>query len=640
MPRSYQIIPQNSFPTEETYVNDNTIVTPLYNDTSSNLVSFLFVVSSPKGKDGVMQVINGQQEFVDKIGIGPFSLYGQPLLTAYAVASTGNASINILRVADADARYSNATLCALYRINEETGAMEVKFHVETSDALASLDNIEDAYTAADAPVEGWTEVKLFTVAALGRGKYGNNYQIRLSSLKTSDRENDFKNYTFEVYEAGKSIDQKESFHVCFSENALVGETSYYADSRIMDPVTGSEYIKFVSYPEGFQELVNVYAGVVKTHNETEGNAAVTTFTIDDIDIFGGMDKYTKNKMALYSVITDVETDAEIVNPFGVDSYPDIILGGGNDGKLDEAYDYTNQKDAQGNPITRESLLTELYEKAFSGELDPMIKSKNKFPTSIIPDCNYPATVKNLIHALNDTRGDSIALFDAGTSILTHASVAETCKTLFGNFVGTYESVDAYCGKIRDPYNKKVVTVTSTYALCLLYASQFRTMNGKHMPLADNEFGNLYDVFIENTVYPVFDEDIHANEMNELVDERINFARMDANMAVKRATQTTRQVQLSMLSELNNCFILKDVKRAMERMCATKRYQFSEADDIVRFNKDAEQVASKFNGQVRSITAAFGQNDYEAEMSIVHLYVTIVNKNIVKTTIIEIDVNRA
>ena len=173
----------------------------------------------------------------------------------------------------------------------------------------------------------------------------------------------------------------------------------------------------------------------------------------------------------------------------------------------------------------------------------------------------------------------------------------------------------------------------------MYASQFRTMNGKHMPLADNEYGHLYDVFLENTVYPVFDEDIHATEMNELVDQRINFARLDASMSVKRATQTTRQQKLSMLSELNNCFILKDVKRAMEKMCAENRFQFADPSDINRFNKKAEDIANRFNGQVKSISASFGQNAWETEMSIVHLYVTIVNRNIVKTTIIEIDVNR-
>lgn len=653
MPRPYQIIPQNSFPTEETYVNDNTVVTPIYSDSSSDTVSFLIATASPKGIDSVVQTIRGQQEFVDKIGIGPFSLYGQPLLTAYGIASTGNATLHVLRVVDDAAKYANVTICAKYLYDNLKGSTTVKFVAHTStDPLGNLEDLADSYKPSAEPDEdGYTEVKLFSVAVRGKGSYGNKFQIRLSTLKNPDRENDFKNYSFEIHEAGKFVEQKEAFHICFSENAIVGETSYFADSVIMDPINGSEYITFVSYPEGFQKIVDVYnQGVAQFNSYIESGAGphpiypsithIDEASVDSFDFFGSIDKITKEAIPLYTIDTDVSTDATVVSPYGVDGSPDIFLSGGDDGKLAENYDFSAEVDSEGNPITRQDVLNALYVKAYGEKIDPMIVSKNKFPTTFIPDCNFPQEVKMLIHALNEKRTDSIALFDAGTLINTHQSVFDTCKAYFNNCVSRDESVDAYCGKVRDPYNKKLVTVTSVYALCLMYASQFRVVSGKHVPLADNAYGHLYDVFIQNTIYPVFDEDIHTDMMNELIDERINFARMDATMSVKRATQTTRQVQKSVLSELNCALILKDVKRAMEKMCATHRYNFADADDIVRFNKDAEYVTNRFSNQVTSITAYFDQNDYEASMNYIHLYVTIVNKNIVKTTIIEIDVNRA
>ena len=648
MPRPYQIIPQNAFPTEETYVNDNTVVTPIYSDTSSDTVSFLIVTASPKGIDSVVQTINSQQEFVDKIGIGPFSLYGQPLLTAYSIAATGNAKLHILRVVDDAAKYANVTVCAKYLFNSEDRCLHVKFVTHTStEALSNLEELAASYTPSDTPDdEGYTEVKLFSVAARGKGSYGNKFQIRLAPLKNPDRENDFKNYSFEVHESGKFVDQKEAFHVCFSENAIVGETSYYADSVIMDPTNGSEYITFVSYPEGFEALINYHEYAIKANNMRaeageEGVTILPITSIDSFDFFGGVDKMTKEAIPLYVIDTDVSTDDTVISPYGVDGYPDIFLSGGDDGKLAENYDFSAEVvEEGGTPLTRQDILNDLYVKAYGEKIDPMIVSKNKFPTTFIPDCNFPQEVKMLIHALNEKRTDSIALLDAGTLIRTHQSVFDTCKAYFNNCVSTYEAVDAYAGKVRDPYNKKIVTVTSVYALCLMYASQFRIVSGKHVPLADNAYGHLYDVFLQNTIYPVFDEDIHADMMNDLIDERINFARMDATMSVKRATQTTRQVQKSALSELNCALILKDVKRAMEKMCATHRYNFSDSDDIIRFNKDAEYVTSRFSSQVTSITAYFDQNDYEASMNYIHLYVTIVNRNIVKTTIIEIDVNRA
>ena len=76
------------------------------------------------------------------------------------------------------------------------------------------------------------------------------------------------------------------------------------------------------------------------------------------------------------------------------------------------------------------------------------------------------------------------------------------------------------------------------------------------------------------------------------------------------------------------------------MCDEYQYNFSEPEDIIRFNKDAESVLSQFEGtQVRSIEASFDKNDWEAERGILHLYVSLEHKDLVKTTIIEIDVNR-
>ena len=190
MPRNYQIIPKNNFPTEEVYVNDNTTVSTQLMQNADGTTSYLLVVASPKGRDGIVQKItNGQAEFMDKIGLGPFSLYGQPLLTAYSLACTGKATLNILRVAAKDATYANIHVCAKYKVNE-VGEMTVKFVAKPStEALTRVDLLGSAYTAPTSPdSDGYTEVKLFSVAALGRGIYGNNYRFNIESLTQQDRE--------------------------------------------------------------------------------------------------------------------------------------------------------------------------------------------------------------------------------------------------------------------------------------------------------------------------------------------------------------------------------------------------------------------------------------------------------------------
>lgn len=630
MPKPYQIILKNNFPTEEVHVNDNTIVSSSAASVSSE-TSYLMVVASPKGRDGVLQTIKGQGEFLDKIGLGPFSLYGQPLLTAYTLASTGRATLHLLRVMPSDATYATVHVCAAYKVDED-GKMTVRFYARNPETpLANIEALDTAYEPAVEPdaTDGFTEVKLFSMACLGRGVYGNAYQFRIDKLATADRENAFKNYAFEIYETDGGASLKESFQVCFSEDALVGTTTYFADSVIMAPSGGSQFIKFVSYPENFQQIADVYAGVIKTWNEAHPDTQYTEFTINDIDILLGCDKYNKQKaMPLYTI--DTTTEGTINLQGSTDGLPSFSLVGGTDGSLS----------ASTAAATRKDTLEGLYLQAYTGEIDPMIYSKNKFPTVILPDANFPANVKAAIHALGEKRGDCITLLDAGTGITTHSALITSVNNMCGNFNGTYESVDAYAGKVRDPYNQKIVTVTSVHALCVLYANTFYTQGGKHVPVADNDFGNLNDVFLANTIYPVFDEDIHEEIMNDMIDEHINFARSNALGEIHRSTQDTRQIQKSVLSELNNTFIVKDVKRAMERLTASNRYDFAEPDDLARFESDANIVVAQYSSQVRSISASYGQSEYEATYNIVHLYIELVCRNIVKSTIIEIDVNRS
>ena len=187
---------------------------------------------------------------------------------------------------------------------------------------------------------------------------------------------------------------------------------------------------------------------------------------------------------------------------------------------------------------------------------------------------------------------------------------------------------------------KVVTVTSTYWMAPAYANHIASYGGKHVPMAGNVYG-VIDGYIKNSIYPVFDEDIDADLMDELVDNNINFARLNCNQEYIRAIQNTRDDILSNLTELNNVLVLLDIKRDCEKLCTTIEYNFSEPTDIERFNTACETILLNYqDAQVRSIAAHFDKNDWEAERGIIHLYVEMVHKDLVKTSIIEIDVNRS
>jgi len=620
MPQNSQIIPSHLYPHEMVVVNDNTTYTPVVSDEANDSVKMLFVFASPKGRDNVIQTIDGGlSQFLSEYGQGSFSLYGQPYLNAYAAFATGNIVGHCLRVTPADASYAYSNLVALYKV-DENGKMTVKFKTRAVEAeLTDLDELESLYNApaeviAEGDDAGFTEVKLFSVAALGKGVYGRKLLYGISSNAGGDKENSYKNYVFTVYENFASLTKKEAFAVCFNEDALVGDASLFADGVVNDPDNGSTRIKLVSYQEGFEQLFKAY----KDANPD------TILTVDDFDPLLGINKFSKAAITNYEI--DTTSDDVVV----MNSLSGIALEGGSDGAFDESTD----------EATRTAALEAAYLAAFSGETDPLIKSKNRYPANLILDANFPIETKQAIAALTEARKDCMCVLDCGTGIKTKASVVTYVKNNLASYANhRNEMIDAICGKIRDPYSKKIVTVTDTFLLASGYPIHWTAFNGKHVPFAGNNYG-VIDGFIKNSIYPVFDEDLDSELMDELCEERINFARINARQDIIRATQTTRQKISSNLSEANNVFVLLDIKRDCEKLCASYQYNFSEMSDIARFNKDAETVLANYaDAQVRSIEARFDKNDWEAERGILHLYIEMEHKDLVKTTIIEIDVNR-
>lgn len=687
MPQAGQIIPDHLYPHNKVVVHDNTEYKTILPEEADDSNKMLFVFASPKGIDNKIRTIEGgQKEFVDKYGIGPFSLYGQPYLNAYAALGTGNIVAHCLRVSAPNANYSYVSIDLLYKV-DETGNMVIKFKKNTEGGiLTDLEDISyenwtpdggatppvppgpgvdaeeisreeidevlalmgksksesfartmaleegtDTETDTETPDggdsgttdtpttpttdEGYTRIPFMTVACIGKGVYGRKLRFTFSNNAGSDKENDFKNYILCIYEDEGTLTLKDQFAVCLSEYAIVNGRSLFIDGVVNDPDTGSDWVQVVSNSRALEEVFKAY----KDANPD------TEFTVDDFDPILGINKHVRNGAIPNLVIDTMSEDIIALN-----SITGIPLEGGSDGDFDETVD----------PATREAALDAAYLRAFNKEIDPSIGSKNRFPTHLMLDANYKPNIKQALSAMCDKRGDCAYVLDCGTGIKTKRAPLTYAMNNLDDFVTNRNAqVDAICGKIRDPYSKKIVTVTGTYLLAMAYPNSWALNGGKHVPVAGNQFG-VIDGFIKNSIYPVYDEDLDSDVMDELCEARINFARINSRQKIVRATQTTRQTITSNLSEANNVMILLDIKRDCELLCDLYQYNFSEMSDIARFNKDAESVLYDYrNQQVRKIEASFDKNDWEAERGILHLYVEMEHKDLVKTSIIEIDVNR-
>lgn len=629
MPVSYQIIPEHVYPHQHVQINDNTEVSRTYSSVSSDVTALLCVFASPKGRDNkVLTIEDGSQGFINEYGIGPFSLYGQPLMNAYAAAMSGACTLHCMRVTPEDASYSNVTLIAKYKVDagdDDQNKLTIMYYAKSSDGeLSTLDDLDACCNVSGTPDEGgFTSVKLLTVGCLGKGAYGKNLRFRITSDRTSDKDNDFKNYFFGVYDNTNGMIQKEQFNVVFNSDATYSNVSLFAEDVINDSASGSTQLKIASFDEGFKALYDAY----KTVNPD------CTLSCAEFDPFFGLDKNTRTALPNLDIKSDADADPAAAGEtaISVSSTTGVALLGGSDGSLA----------ADADPTERQNALNNLYLSAYNGTLDPQIKSKNRFPTTFIMDANFTKDVKLAIANLAIKRGDCMAMLDCGTGITTKASVKAYVDENFGSSVNNrVVCIEPYCMKVRDPYTSKAVTVTSTYWLSSRYPVHIQEWNGKHRPLAGNTFG-IIDGYIRDSVYPVFDEDLDSTVMDELAEAHINFAKYNANQVVVRAMQDTKQTKQTNLSEQNNVLILLDIKRDCERLCAAYEYDFSEPTDIARFNTDVEIIAARYrDAQVRSINAYFDKNNWESERNILHLYVEMVHKDLVKITIIEIDVNRS
>ena len=621
----YQILPSGSMlrPKQEVHINDNTEVVNDLPAGGGTVTSGLFVFSSPKGRDReIITIKNGLAEFVEEYGIGPFSIYGQPLLNAYnaaKAASGSNAMLHCLRVTAGDAAYSTATLIAKYKVAE--GAMSVQYVVKPSDAdVTDLNDLETCCTVDGAENEdGYKAVKLFTIAYCGRGAYGKNIRFRLTTDKTTDKNNDYKNYNFQIYRNETVLEQVENFSVTFVPDAVYAGASVYAEDMLNDSVNGSAVVNIYVDPTGFKALYDAYLTAQPN----------TTFTMNDFDALLGIDKYTRGAIPGLTIEAAEEVSvAAGETAVDLSASTGIALMGGSDGALAE----TN--------ADRKAALDALYLSAFSGTVDENIRSKNRFPTTFIFDANHNVETKLAILALATQRTDCAAVLDFGLDIATKASVGTYYDA---NFEGVIDSrvcsLEPYCMKVRDPYTQKTVVVTSTYWMAAEYFSHINAWNGKHRPLAGNRFG-IISGYVNNSVYPVFDDDLDATLMDELAEKHCNIAKYNSDQNVVRSMQNTAQSKMTALTELSNVLVLLDIKRDCERLCAQFEYDFAEIEDIARFNVSLSTITDKYAGaQVRSISAHFDKNEWEAARGILHLYVEMVHKDLVKTTIIEIDVNR-
>nr|DAJ14197.1 MAG TPA: tail sheath protein [Myoviridae sp. ctNPX13] len=268
MPRTGQIIPEWIQPHEAVYINDNTFFEDYTADNSGP--TFLCVFTSPKGRNQ-LQLKKSFTDFVNEYGLPDYQTYGQAMYMPYVALFTGNAKAQCLRVTADNATYAHFIQTVSYKV--EAGKLKLKFETFKRDDVTDLNMLEIYANAMSTnPVSGteeekaaeWKRRPLFSFAALGPGKYGRDFRIRVTHDRNADRDNEYKNYRVELISTEKGTKKLESYNVCFYIDALDPNTQItnYIDDVINDEGgKGSSRVSVKFYYDTLLEVFNEYKKV-------------------------------------------------------------------------------------------------------------------------------------------------------------------------------------------------------------------------------------------------------------------------------------------------------------------------------------------------------------------------------------------
>ena len=127
---------------------------------------------------------------------------------------------------------------------------------------------------------------------------------------------------------------------------------------------------------------------------------------------------------------------------------------------------------------------------------------------------------------------------------------------------------------------------------------------------------------------------------KLYKARINYWEItDEGRCVHRCCQNTRQRDASALLEENNVRILNTLKKNLEKSIAGTHYEWNEPAVRKGFTDAHMQIYKPWIGtMVQDLSIYFEANEWERKRMIMHCYVSVKFRDIIKRIILEININ--
>ena len=610
------IILEYNHPYIKTVIYDNSAPTLEVPEVDDG-VKFLNVIQSSKGQDGVFLKFKNTEEFIEEYGTPNYKLHGQPIYNAYAALKSREANIYCMRVMPNDALVANMILLAKYKVNNDNPdnpKMIIKHEIVSYPGLNNRDDFEyivEDYNVMEEDEDGFKVVPLLGFYALGRGAYGNNLRLRLSSMVDKRSTISFKTYRLEIMEMDKALTVKENFQASLYEDAVANNISFFYEDIVNDAEDGSRKLNMYVNPNALEAMFDTYVAEINPS---------TKMTIGFFDPLFGVNRDLSPIEGL-----EVQLDESFVS---IDQLEGVALENGSDGALtikpDESID---------DQLRREDVVNQMYLDAYNGVTNSVIGSKRRMPVRFMLDAGYSNEVKRAMVNLALKRYDAFLHLDSGF-LSTPTELVYWGQEMY-DINDRIISKNGQHWQIRDPFSGKRVRVTHTYLLANLLPHHIYGI-GDHVPMVGEKYAKLTG-HVKNTLMPIIDGD-DLELKDDLYDLRVNYIEAIDEQTFIRATQQTSQQEETDCSEENNVYMLLNMKRIVERKMQSLLYNFAEPEDRVRFADEAENALRFYKEKVRGFQIKFAMSPYEEERSILHCYLDVVFKTIAKRGVIEINIH--
>lgn len=655
MAQTIQIVPKHSFPYVETVINDYTLVndSPISNVSSETSVRYIYPFVSSKGIDNKFIRKRTRAEIVSAYGETNYKKYGQPLMQALEAASAPNTEVWCMRVMPEDAAYAHNIISAYYKAETSADvekASERRFRIkyvpkasstpvftvnELLEKAAELDGVAVEGVYVDS--EGYTQIPgVVTLYSAGRGKYGNNYRVRISQELYYEKDYGIKYYNFEVLSTEAGLTKEASYVGSMVTSAKYNQATLIND--ILEDVDDGIVPVYINVDEdAVEDLYNAYvdwttalvADLKLELEATEGDEAKSAITalineasnvpaLDEFDAFlGNKVASSINKMSLVEIAKE-SSDASVV---AWDSVMGVKLSAGSDGAFETNLEAASEK---------------CYKNAFSGVYDKRILTPKRIKANALWDANYPMSVKKSMADLALLRNDALCYLDCGIMNSFGTTELNNMITDYSVFDNHKISKNVHHYYIKESTTKKRVPVTITYFLSRKYADHVMNF-GFHIPFVKS-YAQLSG-HIKDSLAPSV-EDFELDLKDTLTENNFNFFETIDDNIYQRATQSTAQTNNTDLLEENNVTTLYEMKRIIEADIIAELYDFSSAETRQRFRTiEKAKFADWNNREVQSFDINFSMTPWEAERSILHAYIDVTFRGIQKRAILEIDVNK-